>query len=129
MHYFLMFVPFLFIGTTNLLILGNGANYQLGIGNTYIQKLPYKVDALQGLLTRDISTEKFHSVAVTASRELYSRGFGRGGRLGHPDFDIHQVWEVYCTGMGCILYKKLQLNLVENKKLETILYCTVGQCT
>ena len=84
-----MFVPFLFIGTTDLLRLVNGANYQLGTRNTDIQKLPYKVDALQGLLIRDIATAKFHSVAVTASGELYSWGFGRGGRLGHPAFDIH----------------------------------------
>ena len=97
MHYFLMFVPFLFIGTTNLLSLGNGANYQLGTGNTDIQKLPYKADALKGLLTRDIAAAKFHSVAMTTSGELYSWGFERGGRLGHPDFDIHQVWDVYCT--------------------------------
>ena len=129
MHYFLMFVPFLFIGTTDLLSLGNGANYQLGTGNTDIPKLPYKVDALQGLLTRDIAAAKFHSVDVTASRELYSWGFGRGARLGHPGFDINQVWGVYCIGMGCISYKKLQLTLVENKKSEAFLYCIVGQCT
>ena len=72
MHYFLMFVPFLFIGTTYLLSLGNGGNYQLGTGNIDIQKLPYKVDALQGLLTRDIVVANFHSVVVTTSRELYS---------------------------------------------------------
>jgi len=72
MHYFLMFVPFLFIGTTDLLSLGNGANYQLGTRNTDIYKLPYKVDALQGLLTRDIVVANFHSVVVTTSRELYS---------------------------------------------------------
>ena len=72
MHYFLMFVPFIFIGTTDLLSLGNGANYQLGIRNTNIQKLPYKVDALQDLLTREIAAAKFHSVVVTTSRELYS---------------------------------------------------------
>ena len=72
MHYFLMSVPFLFIGTTDLLNLGNGANYQLGTRNTNIQKLPYKVDAIQGLLTREIAAANFHSVVVTASRELYS---------------------------------------------------------
>ena len=98
MHYFLMFVPFLFIGTTDLLNLGNGANYQLGTRNTDIQKLAYKVDALQGLLIREIAAAKFHSVVVTASGDLYSWGFGRGGRLGHPPFDIiHQIWDVYCT--------------------------------
>ena len=72
MHYFFMFVPFLFIGTIDLLSVGNGANYQLGIGNTDIQKLPYKVYELEGLLTRDISIAKFHSVAVTTSRGLNS---------------------------------------------------------
>ena len=72
MHYVLMFVTFLFIGTTDLLSLGNGANYKNGTGNTNIQTLQYKVDALQGLLTRDIAAAKFHSVVVTSSRELYS---------------------------------------------------------
>ena len=72
MHYFFMFVPFLVIGTTNLLSLGNGANYQLGTGNTEIKKLPYKVDALQGLLKREIAVANFRSVVVTTSRELYS---------------------------------------------------------
>lgn len=76
-------------GTTDLFSWGNGANYQLGTGNTDIQKLPYKVEALQGLLVREIAAAKFHSVAVTALGELYTWGFGRGGRLGHPDFDIH----------------------------------------
>ena len=72
MHYFFMFVPFLVIGTTNLVSLGNGANYQLGTGNTEIKKLPYKVDALQGLLTREIFVANFRSVVVTTTRELYS---------------------------------------------------------
>lgn len=76
-------------GSTDLFSWGNGANYQLGTGNTDIQKLPYKVEALQGLLVKEISAAKFHSVAVTALGELYTWGFGRGGRLGHPDFDIH----------------------------------------
>ena len=89
--------PFSIHRNSDLLSLVKGANYQLGTGNTDIQKLPYKVDALQGLFTRDIAAAKFHSVAVTTSRELYSWGFGRGGRLGHPDFDIHQVWDVYST--------------------------------
>ena len=66
-----MFVPFLVRGTTNLVSLGNGANYQLGTGNTEIKKLPYKVDALQGLLTREIVVANFRSVVVTTSRELY----------------------------------------------------------
>ncbi|KAK4282113.1 hypothetical protein QN277_013527 [Acacia crassicarpa] len=68
---------------------GSGTNYQLGTGNAHIQKLPCKVDSLGGSYIKLISAAKFHSVAVTAIGEVYTWGFGRGGRLGHPDFDIH----------------------------------------
>ncbi|XP_042511641.1 uncharacterized protein LOC122086729 [Macadamia integrifolia] len=68
---------------------GSGANYQLGTGNAHIQKLPCKVDSLHGSSIKSISAAKFHSVAVGTHGEVYTWGFGRGGRLGHPDFDIH----------------------------------------
>ncbi|KAJ0966364.1 hypothetical protein J5N97_027502 [Dioscorea zingiberensis] len=68
---------------------GSGTNYQLGTGNAHVQKLPGKVDALHGSYIKIIAASKFHSVAVTAGGELYTWGFGRGGRLGHPEFDIH----------------------------------------
>ncbi|XP_052175101.1 uncharacterized protein LOC127789981 isoform X3 [Diospyros lotus] len=68
---------------------GSGVNYQLGTGNAHIQKLPCRVDSLQGSFIKLISAAKFHSVAVSACGEVYTWGFGRGGRLGHPDFDIH----------------------------------------
>ncbi|XP_059646495.1 uncharacterized protein LOC132293164 [Cornus florida] len=68
---------------------GSGVNYQLGTGNAHIQKLPCKVDSLHGSFIKLISAAKFHSVAVSACGKVYTWGFGRGGRLGHPDFDIH----------------------------------------
>ncbi|GFP87497.1 inhibitor of bruton tyrosine kinase [Phtheirospermum japonicum] len=68
---------------------GSGVNYQLGTGNAHIQKLPCKVDSLHGSFIKTISAAKFHSVAVSARGEVYTWGFGRGGRLGHPEFDIH----------------------------------------
>ncbi|XP_010266637.1 PREDICTED: uncharacterized protein LOC104604113 [Nelumbo nucifera] len=68
---------------------GSGANYQLGTGNAHIQKLPCKVDSLHGTYIKLVSAAKFHSVAVGARGEVYTWGFGRGGRLGQPDFDIH----------------------------------------
>ncbi|XP_057778884.1 uncharacterized protein LOC130997551 isoform X3 [Salvia miltiorrhiza] len=68
---------------------GSGVNYQLGTGNAHIQKLPCKVESLHGSFIKSISAAKFHSVAVSACGEVYTWGFGRGGRLGHPDFDIH----------------------------------------
>lgn len=75
--------------STEVFSWGSGVNYQLGTGNAHIQKLPCKVDALHGSFIKVVSASKFHSVAVTAQGEVYTWGFGRGGRLGHPDFDIH----------------------------------------
>lgn len=74
---------------------GSGVNYQLGTGNAHIQKLPCKVDSLQGTLIKLISAAKFHSVAVSSSGEVYTWGFGRGGRLGHSEFDIHRFIYLY----------------------------------
>ncbi|XP_078435331.1 ankyrin repeat family protein / regulator of chromosome condensation (RCC1) family protein [Wolffia australiana] len=68
---------------------GSGTNYQLGTGNAHMQKLPCKVDALHGTYIKMSAAGKFHSVAVGSCGELYTWGFGRGGRLGLPDFDIH----------------------------------------
>ncbi|ESQ49713.1 hypothetical protein EUTSA_v10019953mg [Eutrema salsugineum] len=68
---------------------GNGANYQLGTGNQDVQKLPGRVDSLHGCFIKLVSAAKFHSVAVSSHGEVYTWGFGRGGRLGHPEFDIH----------------------------------------
>ncbi|XVF30771.1 hypothetical protein REPUB_Repub16aG0087400 [Reevesia pubescens] len=68
---------------------GSGVNYQLGTGNAHIQKLPCKLDSFHGSIIRLVSAAKFHSVAVSDCGKLYTWGFGRGGRLGHPDFDIH----------------------------------------
>ncbi|XP_047975718.1 uncharacterized protein LOC125218153 isoform X1 [Salvia hispanica] len=68
---------------------GSGVNYQLGTGNAHIQKLPCKLESLHGSFIKSISAAKFHSVAVSACGDVYTWGFGRGGRLGHPDFDIH----------------------------------------
>lgn len=76
---------------------GSGANYQLGTGNAHIQKLPCKVDSLGGSFIKLISAGKFHSVALTARGEVYTWGFGRGGRLGHPDFDIHRYVVCFCV--------------------------------
>lgn len=69
---------------------GSGTNYQLGTGNAHIQKLPCKVDALHDSFIKLVAASKFHSVAIGGNGELYTWGFGRGGRLGHPDFDIHR---------------------------------------
>uniref|UniRef100_A0A7N0RI69 RCC1-like domain-containing protein n=1 Tax=Kalanchoe fedtschenkoi TaxID=63787 RepID=A0A7N0RI69_KALFE len=68
---------------------GSGTNYQLGTGNAHIQKLPCKVDSLHDSVIKIVAAAKFHSVAISSCGEVYTWGFGRGGRLGHPEFDIH----------------------------------------
>lgn len=83
-------LPLTILVVTEVFSWGSGTNYQLGTGNAHIQKLPCKVDALQGAYIKMNAAAKFHSVAVGNHGELYTWGFGRGGRLGHPDFDVHR---------------------------------------
>ncbi|CAI9097502.1 OLC1v1033941C1 [Oldenlandia corymbosa var. corymbosa] len=92
---------------------GSGVNYQLGTGNAHIQKLPCKVDALHGSLIKLISAAKFHSVAVTARGEVYTWGFGRGGRLGHPDFDIH-------SGQAAVITPRQVISGLGSRRVKTI---------
>ncbi|GMP98392.1 hypothetical protein CsSME_00046301 [Camellia sinensis var. sinensis] len=92
---------------------GSGVNYQLGTGNAHIQKLPCKVDSLHGSFIKLISAAKFHSVAVTAHGEVYTWGFGRGGRLGHPDFDIH-------SGQAAVITPRLVSSGLGARRVKTI---------
>ncbi|KAL0052945.1 hypothetical protein WJX82_010178 [Trebouxia sp. C0006] len=68
---------------------GNGANYQLGTGATGLQAGPVRLDALRKALVVQIAAAKYHSAAVTKDGQLFTWGFGRGGRLGHPAFHVH----------------------------------------
>jgi len=54
---------------------GNGANYQLGTGATGLQAGPVRLDALRKALVVQVA-------AVTKDGQLFTWGFGRGGRLG-----------------------------------------------
>lgn len=80
---------------------GSGANYQLGTGNACIQKLPCNVESLHGSLIKLVAAAKFHSVAVSTRGEVFTWGFGRGGRLGHPEFDIHRYLHSHASEIFC----------------------------
>ena len=82
------FFFFFILVATEVFSWGSGTNYQLGTGNAHMQKLPCKVETLHGSYIKTVAASKFHSVAVSSDGELYTWGFGRGGRLGHPD--IHR---------------------------------------
>eukprot|EP00958_Prasinococcus_capsulatus_P022215 scaffold3111_cov332-Prasinococcus_capsulatus_cf.AAC.9 len=56
----------------------------LGVATT-----PNRVDALVGLNVVHVAAAKFHSAAVTKEGNVYTWGFGRGGRLGLPDCEVH----------------------------------------
>lgn len=99
--------------TTEVYSWGSGVNYQLGTGNAHIQKLPCKVDSLHGSIIRFISASKFHSVAVSTSGEVYTWGFGRGGRLGHPDFDIH-------SGQAAVITPRLVTSGLGARRVKSI---------
>ena len=86
---------------------GVGTNYQLGTGCTDEQTIPTPIISWSGNTWRSesaateeevegsferiaqVSAAKYHSCAVTTSGQLLTWGFGRGGRLGHSDFHIH----------------------------------------
>eukprot|EP00899_Mesostigma_viride_P021858 jgi/Mesvir1/29674/Mv21512-RA.3 len=74
---------------TDVFSWGSGTNYALGTGVVAVQCMPGRVDALHGWRVVAVSCAKFHSAAITSGGQLFTWGFGRGGRLGHPEFDIH----------------------------------------
>lgn len=99
--------------TTEVSSWGSGTNYQLGTGNAHIQKLPCKVDALQDSFIKIIAASKFHSAAVSSRGELYTWGFGRGGRLGHPDFDIH-------SGQAAVITPRQVTSGLGSRRVKTV---------
>ena len=64
---------------------GSGANYQLGTGSTESRAAPSRLDAFAGEAIVAVAAAKFHSAAVSGAGQLYTWGWGHGGRLGHAD--------------------------------------------
>ena len=68
---------------------GSGANYQLGTGHTGLQTQPRRLETLAHTTVVEVAASKFHSMAVTADGQVYTWGWGLGGRLGHPEGKLH----------------------------------------
>ncbi|EAZ02887.1 uncharacterized protein [Oryza sativa Japonica Group] len=106
---------------------GSGTNYQLGTGNAHIQKLPCKVDALHGSYIKTVAASKFHSVAVSSDGELYTWGFGRGGRLGHPDIHSGQTTAVITPRQVTVGLGRKRVNVVAAAKHHTVIATEAGE--
>ncbi|TKW30578.1 hypothetical protein SEVIR_2G047400v4 [Setaria viridis] len=106
---------------------GSGTNYQLGTGNAHIQKLPCKVDTLHGSYIKTVAASKFHSVAVSSDGELYTWGFGRGGRLGHPDIHSGQTTAVITPRQVTVGLGRKRVNVVAAAKHHTVIATEVGE--
>lgn len=76
-------VPFLrFAAAGEVYSWGNGANYQLGSGAVGLQETPVRLENLHSMSVKAVAAAKFHSAAITEDGQLFTWGFGRGGRLG-----------------------------------------------
>ncbi|XP_062186986.1 uncharacterized protein LOC133890569 isoform X2 [Phragmites australis] len=106
---------------------GSGTNYQLGTGNAHIQKLPCKVDALHGSYIKTVAASKFHSVAVSSDGELYTWGFGRGGRLGHPDIHSGQTTAVITPRQVTVGLSRKRVDVVAAAKHHTVIATEAGE--
>ncbi len=89
---------------------GNGTNYTLGTGSLEVELAPARVDALHMHDIVQVAAAKFHSAAVTEDGKLFTWGWGRGGRLGHPEFHIH-------SGNSAVIQPQVVSSLVASNKM------------
>ena len=89
---------------------GNGSNYTLGTGSLEVELAPSRVDALHAHDVVRVGAAKFHSAVVTADGKLFTWGWGRGGRLGHPEPSIH-------AGSSAVIHPRLVASLAAGGKV------------
>lgn len=106
---------------------GAGTNYALGTGSTEPQVAPARIDTLHGKRVISLSAAKFHSAAVTEDGFLYTWGFGRGGRLGHPGAHLHSGESAVISPQLVAALGKRQVVAVAAAKHHTILCTSVGE--
>lgn len=106
---------------------GAGTNYALGTGSTEPQVAPARVDALHGKHVVSLSAAKFHSAAVTEDGQLYTWGFGRGGRLGHPGLHLHSGESAVISPRLVIGLGRRQVVAVAAAKHHTLLCTSAGE--
>ncbi|KAL4458643.1 hypothetical protein ABPG75_013508 [Micractinium tetrahymenae] len=106
---------------------GNGSNYTLGTGSTDNQEHPARIESLHDQQVVAISTAKFHSVAITLDGRLLSWGWGRGGRLGHPEAHLHSGEGAVISPLAVASLGRRQVAAVAAGKHHTVLCTTAGE--
>ena len=104
---------------------GAGTNYALGTGSTEPQVAPTRIETLHGKRVVSLSAAKFHSAAVTEDGQLYTWGFGRSGRLGHPGLHLHSGESAVISPRLVAGLGRRQVVAVAAAKHHTLL-CTVA---
>lgn len=58
-----------------------------------------------------VAANKFHSVALGADGRCWTWGHGRGGRLGHPDFEVH-------SGQHAVIFPRVVVGLGKRQVVQ-----------
>ncbi|KAG5567645.1 hypothetical protein RHGRI_002997 [Rhododendron griersonianum] len=69
--------------------------------------------ALGGSMVEVLTVAKLPPKTLLSKGEVYTWGFGRGGRLGHPDFDIH-------SGQAAVITPRLVTSGLGARKVKAI---------
>ena len=106
---------------------GTGTNFALGTGSTEAQVAPSRVVALPGKRVISLAAAKFHSAAVTEDGTLFTWGFGRGGRLGHPGVQFHSGESAVIVPRAVAGLGKRQVTAVAAAKHHTLVCTSAGE--
>lgn len=74
-----------------------------------------------------VSAAKFHSVALTAEGQLLTWGWGRRGRLGHPDAQLHSGEGAVIAPLMVAALGRRHVAAVAAGKHHTVLCTTAGE--
>ena len=83
-----------------LLSWGSGTNGRLGHGDTVMRLRPRRIEVLADVEIIHASAGSGHSLAVSASGQLYTWGQGYNGRLGHGNQETKPQPEVVEALLG-----------------------------
>ena len=106
---------------------GNGSNYTLGTGSLEVELAPTRVDALHMHDVVYVAAAKFHSAAVTTDGKVYTWGWGRGGRLGHPEAHIHSGSSAVIHPRCLVSLERYCVSRIAVAKHHTLLTTTEGE--